>query len=48
MNFHVDDGSSKTLQVFLNEEFQGGQTLYVTKNEVQSFPNAKIGDGIIH
>jgi large subunit ribosomal protein L40e len=47
MDWHVDDGSAQTMQVFLNDDFQGGQTLYATPKKVKSFA-AQIGAGIVH
>jgi hypothetical protein len=47
MDWHVDDGSAQTLQVFLNDDFKGGHTLYATEGGVQRFP-ASVGDGIVH
>ena len=48
LNFHIDNASTETMQIFLNTSFQGGNTLYITSNGVITYENPNIGDGILH
>jgi hypothetical protein len=44
---HVDDGSKETLQIALNEDYEGGQTFYISEAESKTFV-PRVGDGILH
>jgi len=47
--FHTDSAVHGTLQIFLNTEYENGNTIYLTKDAALSFPDLKaVGNGILH